>query len=112
MLKLRAINHFSTFLKSTFHIEKCSGPLACHKNNAPFTRSKFEHQLKNQHILLNYNKEQYNTHCFGRGITTDMHTLGASNSQIEKIGRWHSNAFKNRLGLALYTPNIILEHDT
>ena len=71
-----------------------SGPFACHENNTPFTRVEFVHQLKNQLRLLNHNVDHYNTHSFRIGKATDMHTLGASNSQIEKIGRWRTNAFK------------------
>ena len=70
------------------------GPLVCHKNQAPFTRLEFVRQLKRQLALLNHNETHYNTHSFRIGKATDMHTNGASNSQIETFGRWRSDAYK------------------
>ena len=71
-----------------------AGALFCHPNRKPITRLSLVNQLHNQLLELNLNPNEYNTHSFRIGKTTDMSNSGFSESQISSLGRWKSDAYK------------------
>lgn len=70
------------------------GPLFLHGNNTPITRYQFNEQLKLALQFSGFNTERFKSHSFRIGAATAAAAQGASDSQIQQLGRWSSDAFK------------------
>ena len=70
-----------------------SGPLFCFLNKKPVTRKFFSQKLKNCLNFCGFDLKAYKCHSFRIGGASYLSSLGYSDSQLRKLGRWNSNAF-------------------
>ena len=80
--------HRYTELRGNF-----KGPAFCLKDGTPLTRVQLLRVLHDHLTLTGYQCNEYNTHSFRIGKTTDLANQGYSHTQIAMIGRWRSNAY-------------------
>ena len=73
-----------------------SGVLFCHFDNSPLTRYQFSAMLKKAVEFCGFNNaDLFTSHSFRIGAATSARMLGLSDSEIQSMGRWRSNAFHN-----------------
>ena len=74
-----------------------SGPLFCESDLRPVTISSFNNELKRCLVFCGLDTSRYKGHSFRIGAATHASEQGFSDSQIRKLGRWQSDAFKTYL---------------
>ena len=74
-----------------------SGPLFCDSDLRPVTISLFNTELKRCLVFCGLDTSRYKGHSFRIGAATHASEQGFSDSQIRKLGRWQSDAFKTYL---------------
>ena len=84
--------HLTQFLKNR---GSGKGPLFCFQDGKVITRSFFTGRLKEDITALGLDAQDYNSHSFRIGRTSDLAVEGASDRQIALIGRWRSDAFRD-----------------
>ena len=73
-----------------------SDVLFCHFDNSPLTRYQFSAMLKKAVEFCGFNNaDLFTSHSFRIGAATSARMLGLSDSEIQTMGRWRSNAFHN-----------------
>ena len=70
------------------------GPLFCLPDMSPITTSMFNTELKRCLIFCGLDTTRYKSHSFRIGAACYASEQGFSDSQIRKLGRWKSDAFK------------------
>ena len=71
-----------------------SGPLFMLKNGKILTRQMFSVILDGLLEELHFKKENFNIHSFRIGATTSAKAANISDTYIQMLGRWKSNAYK------------------
>jgi len=69
-----------------------SGPLFTFKSGRPITHNFVSSHLKNAVQFIGLNPSHYLGHSFRIGAATEAAKLGMSETVIQRLGRWHSNA--------------------
>lgn len=83
-----------SLLKSYLRIRpNVQGPLFCHFDHKPVTRYQFSAVLKKVISLLGLDSNCYKSHSFRIGMATTLSLEGYTDEEIQKLGRWKSNAF-------------------
>ena len=75
-----------------------SDPLFSYMDNVPVSRQSFTQELNRTLKYCGSGKENYTSHSFRIGAASHAASQGVSDAQIQLMGRWNSNAFKNILG--------------
>ncbi len=70
------------------------GPLLLTEQGTPMNRTFFVGKLKSILAYTNLSYLNINSHSFRVGRTTDMVMQGHSDTYIQKVGRWSSNAYR------------------
>lgn len=70
------------------------GPLFQHPNGKPLTVSEFSRVLKKLVTKCHLDPNRYTCHSLRIGGATHAHLLNMPATQIQKLGRWKSSAFK------------------
>lgn len=70
------------------------GPLFLFPDNSPVSQSYFRSTLKSSLHLAGYPSATYKSHSFRIGAATVAASRGYSDGQIQRMGRWSSQAFK------------------
>ncbi|XP_063963148.1 uncharacterized protein LOC135156048 [Lytechinus pictus] len=70
------------------------GPLFCHANGSPLTRYQFRAVLRKVLGVSGFEAEKYGTHSSRIGAATTAAIGGATEEQLQEMGRWRSSAFK------------------
>ena len=73
------------------------GPLFCESDLRPVTISSFNTALKRCLVFCGLDTSRYKGHSFRIGAATHASEQGFSDSQIRRLGRWQSDAFKSYL---------------
>ena len=73
---------------------RSQGPLFCHSDKTPVTRSQFNAVLSRCIGLTNYRGSCFKSHSFRIGRATDLSAQGYSTSVIMKLGRWKSESYR------------------
>jgi len=83
------------------------GALFQFKDHQPVTRQYFQNQLSKALRSIGIPSSAYNTHSFRIGAATEAVTvLGLPDHEIQRMGRWTSNAFKSYIRTPHFTtPN-------
>lgn len=74
-----------------------TGALFQNQSGSPITRHFFQTQLKRciKAAKINNNQHQYKSHSFRIGAATEaVSSLGLSDQEIQRLGRWRSDAFR------------------
>jgi len=71
------------------------GPLFCHLNGTPVTRTQFSLVLKKALSSLQIDYGKYNTHSFRIGAATTAAMVGYTTEEIMAAGRWKSKAVES-----------------
>lgn len=72
------------------------GALFQFRDRQPVTRQYFQTQLHKALGVIGINITQFNTHSFRIGAATEaVSRLGLPDHEIQRLGRWSSNAFKS-----------------
>lgn len=72
------------------------GPLFQFMGGIPVTRSYFDQQLRHTLQAAGFDPSRYKGHSFRIGAATEaVSSLGLSEHQVQKLGRWKSNAFRS-----------------
>ena len=80
------------------------GPLFQFPGGTPVTRSYFNTQLHATLCAANINPTYYKGHSFRIGAATEaVGSLGLSEHQVQKLGRWSSTAFKSYIRIPQFT---------
>ena len=74
--------------------DAASGPLFCESDLRPVTISSFNTELKRCLVFCGLDTSRYKGYSFRIGAATHASEQGFSDSQIRKLGRWQSDAFK------------------
>ncbi|VDI73212.1 Hypothetical predicted protein [Mytilus galloprovincialis] len=74
------------------------GPLFCHFDGSPLSRYQFVTLLKKAIDLSGIDQTRYSSHSFRIGAATTLSMDGVSDSEIMRLGRWSSNAYKGIVG--------------
>ncbi|XP_063423640.1 uncharacterized protein LOC134707625 isoform X2 [Mytilus trossulus] len=90
-LNICPVNLVSEFIKLRPPV---LGPLFCHFDGSPLSRYQFVTLLKNAIDLSGIDKTRYSSHSFRIGAATTLSMDGVSDSEIMRLGRWSSNAYK------------------
>ena len=69
------------------------GPLFCYLNGKAVTRNFFAQKLKFCLNFCGFDTKMFKCHSFRIGGASYFSSLGYSDDQIKKLGRWNSNAF-------------------
>ncbi len=86
-------NAIHQYLKST---RPRPGPLFQNQHGIPITRHYFQTQLQKCLRYANIDTNLYKTHSFRIGAATEAVTsLGLTDQEVQRLGRWNSNAFKS-----------------
>lgn len=72
-----------------------AGPLFCHFGGLPVTRYQFNAVLKKSLSVVGVPSEHYKSHSFRIGAATFAADFGMGDSEIKRLGRWESCAFKS-----------------
>ena len=78
------------------------GPLFCFKS-IPVTRQVFCAMLKYCVTWAGLESKLYTTHSFRIGAASSCAAKGMSNSEIQRLGRWQSDAFKRYIRIPVHT---------
>ena len=70
------------------------GPLFCLPDLSPITIGKFNTELQRCLVFCGLDTSRYKSHSFRIGAACYAAEQGFSDSQIRKLGRWNSDAFK------------------
>jgi len=70
------------------------GPLFVTQERKGWTKSMFRTALQRLLKKLKLNKKHYNTHSFRIGAATTASLANITDTNIQKLGRWRSNAFR------------------
>lgn len=73
---------------------RSKGPLFCHADGSPVTRTQFSAVLTKCVNQSNLSDAHFTSHSFRIGRATDLATKGYPSSVIMKLGRWTSQAFR------------------
>ena len=76
------------------HPPKTNGPLFVFKNGQPLTRRLCLYYLRHYLYTSGYSPQDFNTHSFRIGGATTAAQKGISKSNIKRLGRWKSRAYK------------------
>lgn len=60
----------------------------------PVSKQFFTHHLRTSLAICNLDLQRYKSHSFRIGAATTADSWGFSEIEIQKMGRWRSNAFK------------------
>ena len=71
-----------------------SGPLFILQNERMLTHQIFSDNLDSLLEKLHFKKENFNTHSFRIGATTSAKAANISDTHIQMLGRWKSNAYR------------------
>ena len=71
-----------------------AGPLFCTPSGKPMTRQCVDEALKRTLTFVGLDKRLYQCHSFRIGSASNLAIEGYSDDQIQRFGRWKSNAFK------------------
>ena len=85
------VTQYKQFVKRRMEKSKY---LFCWEDGSPLNRLDIAEVMKRHLNILGYPEEEYNTHSFRIGKTTDMAKEGYSHAQIAMAGRWASNAYQ------------------
>ena len=81
-----------------------SGPLFQFPGGTPVNRHFFDHQLKTTLQAAGLDTKVYTGHSFRIGAASQAVTsLGLSEHEVQKLGRWNSNAFKSYIRIPQFT---------
>lgn len=69
-------------------------PLFISKNAKPFLRSQFDILTRGVLAFCGFDSSKYKGHSFRIGVATAAASLGYSDNQIQRLGRWKSDAYK------------------
>ncbi|CAG2232678.1 unnamed protein product [Mytilus edulis] len=94
-LNICPVNLVSEFIKSRPPV---LGPLFCHFDGSPLSRYQFVTLLKKAIDLSGIDQTRYSSHSFRIGAATTLSMDGVSDSEIMRLGRWSSNAYKGIVG--------------
>ena len=72
-----------------------NGPLFCHANGSPLTRYQFATVLRKTLYNAGIPARHYGTHSFRIGAATTAAINGVPPKEIQRIGRWRSEAFRS-----------------
>ena len=70
------------------------GPLFIDENSSPITRANFSAYLKSCLRIAGLPDHRYNTHSFRIGRATQLAQDKVPQSEIQSVGRWHSDAYQ------------------
>ena len=84
---VRALYKYFTLDKSR------SCPLFRNKNGSPVSARFFRYILRHCVLDSNLDPKEYTAHSFRIGWATFAHDNNLSNTQIQQLGRWRSQAF-------------------
>lgn len=73
---------------------KISGPVFCHANGRPLTRSQFSGVLFKTIARSKYYSGNLMTHSFRIGRASQLAALGVPEAALMTMGRWRSHAYK------------------
>lgn len=76
-----------------------AGPLFQFADNSPVTDKFVSVNLQNAVRFIGLNPTQYKGHSFRIGAATQAIAQGHSEQYVQKLGRWHSNAFQRYIRL-------------
>ena len=79
------------------------GPLFCHINGAPLSAYQFSSVLHKALKFLGIETKTFKTHSFRIGAATHLYMSGISEHEIQRKGRWVSDAYKNYIRPELIT---------
>ena len=85
------VRHMRTYLETR---PPTPGALFTFSDGRPLTRRLCLHHLRSSLKHSGHNPEDYNTHSFRIGAATTAAHEGASESTIQHLGRWRSNAVR------------------
>ena len=73
------------------------GPLFCHINGAPLSAFQFSSVLHKALKFLGIETKTFKTHSFRIGAATHLYmsSIHVSEQEIQRKGRWVSDAYKN-----------------
>ena len=90
------------------HIKHClvlrgtsPGPLFIFPGGAPVTRSFCNRHLSKSLLWAGLPTSIYKGHSFRIGAATTAATMGVSDEQIQRMGRWKSHAFKRYIRIPM-----------
>ena len=82
-----------TALQEFVHVRPSGpGPLFCHFSGEPLTRYQFNAVLQKALIFCGIEGRRVRAHSFRIGAATVAHSLGVPISDIQRMGRWRSDA--------------------
>ena len=70
------------------------GPLFCHLDGSPLTRSQLVYRLRATLTIAGVKCDNFSGHSFCIGAATTAAAKGMSDSTIQTLGRWRSDSFK------------------
>lgn len=82
---------------------KDDGPLFCHLSGSPLSSYQFSSILHKTLTFLGIETKTFKTHSFRIGAATHMYVLGIAEQEIQRRGRWSSDAYKHYLRPELVT---------
>ena len=80
-----------------------SGPLFVFPNGDPISTHYYTEQLQLALRWCKLDTRYYKSHSFRIGAATTAASLGATDAQIEAMGRWNSNSFKRYIRIPTIT---------
>lgn len=95
--KHRQLCPVRTLAKYVSQISSCNGPLFRFSSGHPVTASFFRRMLKRCLVESGLDTTKYTSHSFRIGGATLAHDLNFSNTQIQQLGRWSSQAYTKYL---------------
>ena len=96
------VSHFQNF---TALRGSTPGPLMVWQDGSPLSRSSFSKQLQATLSHANIHTPNIKAHSFRIGAATTACALGFSDQDIQKMGRWKSDAFKRYIRIpTFHTP--------
>ena len=78
-----------------------SGPLYCFPNGSPISRSFFNQHLHKSLIWAGLSTSLYKGHSFRIGAATTAAIMGVSGDDIQRMGRWKSQAFRKYIRIPI-----------
>ena len=81
-----------------------SGPIFIHTDRKPATRNDFTRFLTLCLEACNEDPQAFGTHSFRIGRATQLAEDSATDDQIKRTSRWHSNAFQDYIRINKFTP--------
>ena len=70
------------------------GPLFCHKDYSPLTRSQLVNNLRKVLTQAGVDASNFTGHSFRIGAATAAAANGVEDSLIQTLGRWKSDSYK------------------